>query len=195
MSPVRSGKGERTSSGSRLLEPIVATMKNLNSPMPDYMRPVMRDAVKRWKNFHEENMMKSLLDKRNQKKAKVQSSRDEARRLARKIPMEMLAKDWFKENMATVEVRAFLVEKVLPTLILGVEKLLMEVDKKGLAETNEPDPNFNPVNFLAQYLLRNNPKYSNFSEASPYIRGLREVSEELKEQLFSIEDNRYLKHV
>jgi hypothetical protein len=69
-------------------------------------------------------------------------------------------------------------------LILGVEKLLTEADKKGLTEENEEDPNFNPINFLAQYLLRNNPKYSNFSVASPYVRGLREVADELRRQLF-----------
>lgn len=76
-------------------------------------------------------------------------------------------------------------------MILGVERLLKEVDEKGLAATNRFEPDFNPLNFLAQYLMRNNPRYSNFAEASPYVRGLREVSEELKQELFTFEDNRY----
>ena len=80
--------------------------------------------------------------------------------------------------------------QVLPTLILGVERLLKEVDEKGLSATNRFEPDFNPINFLAQYLMRNNPRYSNFAEASPYVRGLREVSEELKQELFTFEDNR-----
>ena len=90
----------------------------------------------------------------------------------------------------TLDTRAYLVETILPTLILGVEKLLMEADNKGLTASNEMDPNFNPVNYLAQYLMRNNPRYSNFSEASPYVRSLREVGEVLKAQIFQLEDNK-----
>ena len=156
----------------------------------DYMKPVVRSAVRRWKRLHEQNMMEKLVGMRNEKKNNTKHSRDDARKMARKIPTEILAKQWLNDNEATLEVRAYLVDKVLPTLILGVEKLLTEADKKGLTEENEEDPNFNPINFLAQYLLRNNPKYSNFSEASPYVRGLREVADELRRQLFNIEDNR-----
>ncbi|XP_052072459.1 EF-hand calcium-binding domain-containing protein 5-like isoform X3 [Mytilus californianus] len=156
----------------------------------DYMKPVVRSAVRRWKRLHEQNMMEKLVGMRNEKKNNTRSSRDDARKMARKIPTEILAKQWLNDNEATLEVRAYLVDKVLPTLILGVEKLLTEADKKGLTEENEEDPDFNPINFLAQYLLRNNPKYSNFSEASPYVRGLREVADELRKQLFNIEDNR-----
>ena len=42
-------------------------------------------------------------------------SRDEAKRLARKIPMEILAKEWLNMEGATVETRAFLVDKVSVT--------------------------------------------------------------------------------
>lgn len=157
----------------------------------DYMKPVVRSAVRRWKRLHEQSMMEKLVGMRNEKKNNTRSSREDAKKIARRIPTEILAKQWLNDNEATLEVRAYLVDKVLPTLILGVEKLLQEADKKGLTEENEEDPNFNPINFLAQYLLRNNPKYSNFSEASPYVRGLREVAEELRRQLFNIEDNRY----
>ena len=73
-----------------------------------------------------------------------------------------------------------------------MERLLKEVDEKGLSTTNRFEPEFNPINFLAQYLMRNNPRYSNFAEASPYVRGLRQVSEELKQELFTFEDNRFV---
>lgn len=66
----------------------------------------------------------------------------------------------------------------------------MEADKRNLTANAEFDPNFNPINHLAQYLMRNNPKYSNFSEASPYVKSLREVSETLKAQIFQLEDNK-----
>ncbi|KAK3085117.1 hypothetical protein FSP39_024683 [Pinctada imbricata] len=182
VSAPRSGSGSRGSQRS-------APGSGKRTPT-DYSRPIVRSAVRRWKRMHEQNMMEKLVGMRNEKKLMVKASKDDAKKVARKIPIEVLAKDWLNENEATLEVRAYLVDKVLPTLILGVEKLLTEADKLGLTEENEADANFNPINYLAQYLMRNNPRYSNFSEASPYVRGLREVSEELKRQLFNIEDNR-----
>ena len=159
------------------------------TPMPDYMRPVTKSASRKWAKLHEDHMMHKLIAKRQAKTEINQQTREEAVKLAKKIPIELLAEDWLSENDASVETRAYAVDKVLPTVILGVEKLICEADKKGLIE-NESIKDFNPINFLAQYLLRNNPRYSNFSEASPYIRGLREVHEELKKQLFDIEDNK-----
>ena len=148
-------------------------------------------AVQRWKRQHEQSMMEKLVGLRNEKKELTKMSKEQASNIARKIPTEILARDWLNAIEATLETRAYLVEKVLPTLILGVEKLLNEADKKGLADGRDKrDPNFNPINFLAQYLMRNNPKYSNFSEASPYVRGLREVTDDLRRELFNIEDNR-----
>lgn len=82
-----------------------------------------------------------------------------------------------------------MVENILPTLILGLEKLLVEADRRNLTENASDDPNFNPINYVAQYLMRNNPRYSNFSEASPYVKSLREVGEALKAQIFQLEDN------
>ena len=174
--PITRGQ-TKTPSGDRL------------TPMPEYMRPIAKSAARKWKKLHEDHMMNKLLDKRNEKKALNQVTRQEARRIARKIPMEILAKDWLSDSKATIETRAFLVDKLLPTLVLGVEKLLMEVDRQDLAE-KPLAASFNPVNFLAQYLMRNNPRYSNFSEASPYIRGLREIGEELRKQLFDVEENK-----
>ena len=160
------------------------------TPMPGYMKPIVKSAVRKWKKLHEDHMMNKLMDKRYERKDLNQVTREDAHRLAKKIPMEVLAKDWFRDTKATVETRAFLVDKVLPTLIIGCEKLLMEVDRRGLADLDTTEPSFNPINFLAQYLMRNNPRYSNFSEASPYVRGLRDISEELKKQLFDIDENR-----
>ncbi|ELT93929.1 hypothetical protein CAPTEDRAFT_205863 [Capitella teleta] len=160
------------------------------TPMPDYMKPVCKSASHRYRKLHEDLMMSKLLDRRKVKKQHNQEMRDQVRKQARKIPIEILTKSWLTEDASTVETRAFLVDKIFPTVILGMEKLLLEAEKKELANSNEVDSTFNPVNFLAQYLMRNNPKYSNFSEASPYVRGLRQVGEELREQLFDIEENK-----
>ncbi|XP_076472921.1 EF-hand calcium-binding domain-containing protein 5-like [Babylonia areolata] len=154
---------------------------------------IVKNDVKRWKRMHEQNAMLRLTELRSAKKVEVKTSKEIARKIARKIPIELLAKEWLKDCEATIEMRAYMVDKVLPTLILGVEKLLNTVDERGLANPEAGggyDPNFNPLNFLAQYLFRNNPRYSNFSEASPYVHGLRQIAEDLKAQLFDMEDNR-----
>ncbi|KAK6184453.1 hypothetical protein SNE40_006921 [Patella caerulea] len=148
--------------------------------------------VKRWKRLHEQQTMEQLSSLRHEKKESILIAKQKARETARKISVELLAKEWLSENQATVEIRAYLVDKLLPTLILGVEKLLTVVDFQELADKDR-NANFNPLNFLAQYLLRNNPKYSNFAEASPYVRGIRQVSEDLRMQLFNMEDNRLAK--
>ena len=46
---------------------------------------------------------------------------------------------------------------------------------RSLEESEGHNPDFNPVNYLAQYLMRNNPRYSNFAEAHPYCRSMKEV--------------------
>ncbi|XP_013406765.1 EF-hand calcium-binding domain-containing protein 5 isoform X1 [Lingula anatina] len=171
----------------------VSPPRSPNKLTPDYARPIVHSAVRKWKRYHEMQMMKKLVELRQEKKEKTHISKDKAKKLVRKIPVEILVKEWLSDNKATVETRVYLVDKVLPTMILGMEKLLLEVDKRGLAEKEEQDPNFNPINYLAQYLMRNNPRYSNFSEASPYTRGLRDVSDQLKRELFDLEENRLAK--
>ena len=143
--------------------------------------------------MHEQNAMLRLTELRSLKKVEVRSSKEIARKLARKIPMELLARDWLNDSGASIETRAYMVDKVMPTLILGVEKLLNAAEQRGLTSPEAGigyDPNFNPLNFLAQYLIRNNPLYSNLQEASPYVRAMRQVFEDLKAQLFDMEDNR-----
>ena len=158
--------------------------------LTEYLSPIVKTAVRRWKRFHEQKVIERFKERRENKKQRVQDIKEEKQKLARRIPIDTLAVEWLNKNELTVDARAYLVEKLLPTLILGIEKLLMEAERRELTEKNEADPNFNPLNFLAQYLMRNNPRYSNFPEASPYIRGLQEVSDELKKFVFSFEDNR-----
>lgn len=158
--------------------------------LSEYLAPIVRTAVRRWKRFHEQRVLEKYKERREMKKRKVEMLKEEKERLARKIPVDTLALQWLNTNEVTVDARAYLLEKLLPTLILGIEKLLMAAEREGLTESNESSPDFNPLNYLAQYLMRNNPRYSNFPEASPYIRGIREVTDELKMHVFSFEDNR-----
>lgn len=108
----------------------------------------------------------------------------------RHVPLELLASEWLTEQRAGFDTRAYLAENLLPTLVLGAEKLLTEVSLRGIAECEETQPDFNPVNYLAQYLMRNNPRYSNFAEAHPYCRTMHEVTEKLKRMAVSVDENK-----
>jgi len=135
----------------------------------------VKSAVKKWQGYHstkhkpklDRTMSSRHLMKKQQEKAKL------------RLAVDMLAKEWLESQKFDLDSRAFLLEKLLPTLILGLEKLLIEVGQRP------PEKHFNPINYLAQYLMRNNPRYSNFPEASPYARGLRQVYEELRQKILN----------
>ncbi|XP_078681954.1 EF-hand calcium-binding domain-containing protein 5-like isoform X2 [Branchiostoma floridae x Branchiostoma belcheri] len=146
--------------------------------------------VRRWRRNHEQQVMGRIQGLRDEKKRRLEESREEAQRLANKVPIDILTKDWLNDDKVTIDVRCYMVDKLLPTLILGVEKLLLEVERRGLENTTDVTRDFNPINYLAQYLMRNNPRYSNFAEASPYFRGMQEVSEQLKREVLSYQDTR-----
>ena len=128
--------------------------------------------------------------KQNSAKEAIFANKDKANSIARQIPLQLLALEWFNKIDASIEIRAYLVENFLPILVLGCEKILKEADAKKLVQENKKDTDFNPINQLAQYLMRNNPRYNNQNETSAYVRTTREIYHELKEQMFAFQDNR-----
>lgn len=77
-----------------------------------YSAPAPRSASKRWKNIFEQNIMLKLDEKHTVKKQNVQLSKEAAREIIRKIPVELLAKEWLSKEDATVDMRAYLVDNV-----------------------------------------------------------------------------------
>lgn len=120
-------------------------------------------------------------------------------RLLQTIPFDLLSYQWLKKSMLATEVRAFLAEHLLPTLVLGLEHILREADHRGLCKTVESadgdeeevvvkmDVNFNPINRLAEFLMRNNPRYDNPMGnvcLNPYTRSMQQILKSLKQDLF-----------
>lgn len=77
------------------------------------------------------------------------------------------------------------IELMMPILIVSIERLLQEVELRQLTKNNNVCPNFNPINFLAQHLHHNNPRYLNVSEMSAYIGKLRNITKELCKQIYA----------
>lgn len=66
----------------------------------------------------------SEISSSNVKHAQSQMTAAERRR---SIPLELLAREWLGQQDGGPEIKAYLVERLLPTLIMGLEKLLTEV--------------------------------------------------------------------
>lgn len=62
----------------------------------------------------------------NGKHAQSQMTAAEQRR---SIPLELLAREWLNQQDAGPETKAYLVERLLPTLIMGLETLLTKVSR------------------------------------------------------------------
>ncbi|KAM5307824.1 EF-hand calcium-binding domain-containing protein 5 [Glossophaga mutica] len=131
-------------------------------------------------------MQQKIIDKDNLKK-------ELEKKAEKKIPKDNLAKEWFNvENMA-VDDRVYLLDKLLPTLVLGVEKMLMQVEKKKLLTEVDIPTKFDPINYLGEYLMRNNPYYIKGAGMSGYQRVMREVTEDLKIHVTNTISNRVSK--
>ncbi|MBN3291977.1 EFCB5 protein, partial [Polypterus senegalus] len=82
----------------------------------------------------------------------------------------------------------------------GVDSLLTEAEKRKLLEMGsvdtevagrkEPRQTFDPLNYLAQYLMRNNPRHCFLNPGGPYAQGLKQVVQELKQGVVDEENNR-----
>ena len=118
------------------------------------------------------------------------------------LPLELLAGEWLEQRGGGTEDKSYLMDSLLPTLLLGMEKLLtevgrqlngvvgltlyvgfitvcMQVSERGLEETEEGPYDFNPVNLLAQYLMRNNPCHTHLPPTHPYSKQLQQVTSQI----------------
>ncbi|KAM7541288.1 hypothetical protein Aperf_G00000024598 [Anoplocephala perfoliata] len=122
-------------------------------------------------------------------------------KLLQTIPIDLLSYQWLHKCTLSGEIRMYLVEHLLPALVMGLEYILREADHRGLCKTAESaedsgertvlilptDVNFNPINRLAEYLMRNNPRYENITGGicpTPYTISMQQIAKLLQQDLF-----------
>ncbi|XP_029417335.1 EF-hand calcium-binding domain-containing protein 5 [Nannospalax galili] len=106
--------------------------------------------------------------------------KEQEQKIAKKLPEDNLAKEWFNTESMTLTTRVYLLDNLLPTLIPGVEQMLMQVEKKKLLTKADIPAKFDPINYLGEYLMRNNTHYIKDPGMSGYQRVMKDVMEDLK---------------
>ncbi|XP_060124303.1 EF-hand calcium-binding domain-containing protein 5 isoform X2 [Zootoca vivipara] len=145
------------------------------------VRPLTPQTDAQWKSVFYETLQPRALDLQQARVQKLRNSKMVQKKVEKKEPPDKLSRDWFNDESMTLETRAYLVDKLLPTLVPGVEKLLMVAERKKALEKEESEPlTFDPITFLGEYLMRHNPAYEIAAMPNPYVRGMKAVADELK---------------
>uniref|UniRef100_A0A8B9CL34 EF-hand calcium binding domain 5 n=1 Tax=Anser brachyrhynchus TaxID=132585 RepID=A0A8B9CL34_9AVES len=113
----------------------------------------------------------------------IQAQKAKEEKVKRREACDWLCREWFSDEKESLDTRTYLLDKLLPTLIPGVEKLLMQVERKNVLVPDKEPTKFDPITFLGEYLMRHNPQYDISTKPGPYLRGMKMVTEELKTEM------------
>ncbi|XP_066189516.1 EF-hand calcium-binding domain-containing protein 5 [Sylvia atricapilla] len=133
-----------------------------------------------WQECFHEKVQQRCLSLQEKKVRLVRAQKAEEAKVRRREPGDSLAREWYSEEQETLSTRIYLLDNLLPTLVPGVENLLMEVERDHVLVSDQEPARFNPINYLGEYLMRHNPQYSVPTKPGPYLREMKVVSEELK---------------
>ncbi|CAF4754110.1 unnamed protein product [Rotaria socialis] len=105
--------------------------------------------------------------------------------VASSVIIESLSAEWWTSKLSQTIINDLL-ENLIPLVVLACEKVMNEADERHLIETTTPDRLFNPLNRLASYLMRNNPKYIHYSSLSPYHYSMKSLLDTKKVQVLKV---------
>ncbi|XP_032056897.1 EF-hand calcium-binding domain-containing protein 5 [Aythya fuligula] len=136
-----------------------------------------------WKECFYEKVQQRSLNLQEKKVKMIQAQKAEEEKVKKREPCDWLCKEWFSDEKESLDTCTYLLDKLLPTLIPGVEKLLMQVERKNVLVPDKEPTKFDPITFLGEYLMRHNPQYDISTKPGPYLRGMKMVTEELKTEM------------
>ncbi|XP_068010616.1 EF-hand calcium-binding domain-containing protein 5 isoform X1 [Melanerpes formicivorus] len=136
-----------------------------------------------WKECFYEKVHQRCLRLQERKVKMIHAQKAEEEKIKKREPCDLLSREWFSEDKESLDTRVYLLDKLLPTLMPGIEKLSMEVEKKNMLAPDQEPVDFNPIHFLGEYLMRHNPLRGFSPKPSPYLRGMKMVLEELKAEM------------
>ncbi|XP_010144901.1 PREDICTED: EF-hand calcium-binding domain-containing protein 5 [Eurypyga helias] len=142
-------------------------------------RPCLSNSAP-WKKCFYEKVQQRCLSLQETKVETIRAQKAKEEKVKEREPCDWLSKEWLSEEKESLDTRIYLLDKLLPTLIPGMEKLLMEVERKNLLAPEKEPTTFNPIHFLGEYLMRHNPRYGPSTKPDPYLIGMKMVTEELK---------------
>ena len=99
--------------------------------------------------------------------------------------IDSLTAEWWSKNLSQTVINDLL-ENLIPLVVLACEKVINEADERHLIDTTTPDRSFNPINRLASFLMRNNPKYIHYSSLSPYHYSMKSLLNMKKVQVLKV---------
>ncbi|KAM9370632.1 EF-hand calcium-binding domain-containing protein 5 [Phaethornis superciliosus] len=136
-----------------------------------------------WKKSFYEKVQQRCMSLQKTKVKILHAQKVKEEKIKKREPCDLLPREWFSEEKESLDTRIYLLDKLLPTLIPGVENLLMEAERKNVLAPDKESIKFNPINFLGEYLKRHDPQHGIPTKPSPYLRGMKMVLEELKAQM------------
>lgn len=136
-----------------------------------------------WKKCFYEKVQQRCLSLQETRVKMIRAQKAKEEKVKKREPCDWLSKEWFSEDKESLDTRIYLLDKLLPTLISGMEKLLIEVERKNVLAPDREPTEFNPINFLGEYLMRHHPQYGISTKPGPYLRGMKVVTEELKTEM------------
>lgn len=102
--------------------------------------------------------------------------------IAQEVMIDKLVAIWFEMKNKDINSMIYFADKVIPVIVLGIVKVLKKVTAKNLLGAEIKNTKFNPLNVLAQYILRFNPRYDTSLELNSYVHGMRWVVDKLKNE-------------
>ena len=128
-----------------------------------------------------EKSQQAIWEKKKREKGSTEPSSIVQSKNPHEVAMELLAKEWLT-TQTDLTTRLYLAEQVLPVLVMSLEQLLVEVSRKSLEDQQEYRDDFNPINYVAQFLMRHNPRYPQvpLTSSSLYSNGMKEVAIKLR---------------